>query len=81
MTDELGHQLPAVEYPGLSRKEIVEAVEYFYGRYYFRPRIIFRIVRRAMFNGAERRRLYREAREYLQLRARRKQFVRSQACA
>ena len=79
MTDELGHQLPNIEYPGLSRKEIVEAVEYFYDRYYFRPRIVYRILRRAMFNNNDRRRLYKEAKEYLQLRARRKRFVRAQA--
>jgi radical SAM superfamily enzyme YgiQ (UPF0313 family) len=81
MTDEMGHQLPNIHYPGLSRREIVDAVEYFYGRYYFRPKIVFRIVRRALFDSTERRRLYKEAREYLQLRAKRKQFVRSQASA
>ena len=37
MADELGHQLPNLQYPGLTRQEIVEAVEYFYGRYYFPP--------------------------------------------
>ncbi len=75
MTDELGHQLPTVEYPGLDRAELVEWVERFYGEYYFRPRVIWRVVRQALWNGAERRRLIKEAREYLQLRARRKQFV------
>jgi hopanoid biosynthesis associated radical SAM protein HpnJ len=77
MADEQGHQLPNLEYPGLSRQEIMEAVEYFYGRYYFRPRIIFRIVRRAIFDRGERGRLYKEAREFLHLRARRKEFARS----
>src|SRR5262244_1555858 len=79
MTDEMGHQLPVIQYPGLSREEIVQAVEQFYDRYYFRPRIIFRIVRRAAFNGHERRRLYKEAKEFLQLRAKRKAFVEAQA--
>lgn len=77
MADELGHQLPNLHYPGLSRQEIVEAVEYFYGRYYFRPRIIFRILRRALFDHNERVRLFHEAREYLQLRARRRKFSRA----
>ncbi len=77
MADELGHQLPNIQYPGLSRQEIVEAVEYFYGRYYFRPRIVFRIVQRAIFDKVERRRLLQEAREYFQLRARRLKFSRS----
>jgi hypothetical protein len=75
MTDEQGHQLPNFEYPGLSRKEIVKAVEDLYARYYFRPRIIFRIVRRALFDGNERQRLYREAKEFLRLRAKRRGFI------
>ncbi|NLI80498.1 MAG: hopanoid biosynthesis associated radical SAM protein HpnJ [Deltaproteobacteria bacterium] len=81
LSDELGHQLPNIHYPGLSRQEIVEAVEYFYGRYYFRPRIVFRILRRALFDGEERSRLYKEAREYLTLRARRKKFYAGNECA
>ncbi|MCL1463201.1 hopanoid biosynthesis associated radical SAM protein HpnJ [Argonema galeatum] len=78
MTDETGHQLPHIEYPGLSRAKMMEAVEYFYDQYYFRPRIVARIVKKAIFDAKERRRLYQEAREYLSLRAKRKQFVASQ---
>lgn len=81
MTDELGHQLPNLEYPGLTRREIVEAVEHFYDRYYFRPKVVFRIVRRAVFDNNERRRLYKEAKEFLQLRARRRRFARAQTSA
>ncbi len=79
MFDELGHQLANIKYPGLTRHEIVDAVERFYGRYYFRPRIIFRIVRRAIFDRSERGRLYKEAKEYLSLRAKRKKFVKDAA--
>ena len=78
MTDETGHQLPHFEYPGLSRFEMMKAVEYFYDKYYFRPRIVVRIVKNAIFDGQERRRLYKEAKEYLSLRAKRKQFVTSE---
>lgn len=78
MTDEAGHQLPNVTYPGLDRAELVEWVERFYGEYYFRPKAAWRIVKKAVFNNAERRRLYKEAREYLALRSKRKQFVRDQ---
>ncbi|MDP8964120.1 MAG: hopanoid biosynthesis associated radical SAM protein HpnJ [Cyanobacteriota bacterium] len=78
MTDETGHQLPHIEYPGLSRGEMMEAVEYFYDQYYFRPRIVARIVKKAIFDSKERSRLYKEAQEYLSLRAKRKQFVASQ---
>ena len=38
MTDESGHQLPNIVYPGLDRGELVEWVERFYGEYYFRPK-------------------------------------------
>ncbi len=74
MVDELGHQLPNFEYPWLNRQEIVDAVEYFYGKYYFRPKVIYRIVRRAIFDADDRKRLYKEACDYLSLRARRKKF-------
>jgi len=53
-------------------------VERFYGEYYFRPKVAFRLVRKAVFNGDERKRLYKEAREYLALRSKRKQFVKEQ---
>ncbi len=78
MTDELGHQLPNIQYPGLSGKEIVELVEKFYARYYFRPGVIFRIVRRSIFDSRDRKRLFKEAQEFFQLRAKRKSFVKTQ---
>ncbi len=76
MADDEGHQLPNVIYPGiLDRGELVEWVERFYGEYYFRPKAAWRIVRKAIFDGHERRRLYKEARDYMRLRAKRKKFV------
>lgn len=78
MTDETGHQLPNVIYPGLDRGELVEWVERFYGEYYFRPKVAFRLIRKAIFNNSERKRLYKEAREYMALRSKRKQFVKDQ---
>jgi radical SAM superfamily enzyme YgiQ (UPF0313 family) len=77
MTDEQGHQLPSFQYPGLSKAEILKAVEDLYARYYFRPRIILRIIRRALFDANDRRRLYGEGREFLRLRAKRKGFIHS----
>jgi hopanoid biosynthesis associated radical SAM protein HpnJ len=76
MADAQGHQLPNVIYPGiLDEGEMVEWVERFYGEYYFRPKAAWRIVRKAMFDNHERKRLYKEAREYLSLRAKRKKYV------
>jgi hopanoid biosynthesis associated radical SAM protein HpnJ len=78
MTDDAGHQLPNYTYPGLDRGELIEWVERFYGEYYFRPKVAFRLVRKAIFNNAERKRLYKEAREYMALRSKRKEFVKDQ---
>jgi hopanoid biosynthesis associated radical SAM protein HpnJ len=76
MSDEQGHQLPHVIYPGiLDEAEMMDWVERFYGEYYFRPKAAWRIVRKAIFNASERKRLYKEAREYLSLRAKRKKYV------
>lgn len=75
MTDETGHQLPNIKYGDLDEAEILDWVEKFYDEYYFRPRVAWRIMRKAVFDGAERRRLYKEAREYLALRAKRHKFV------
>jgi hopanoid biosynthesis associated radical SAM protein HpnJ len=81
LTDEVGHQLPVVIYPGLDRAELVEWVERFYGEYFFRARVIWRIVRKAIFNSSERRRLTKEAREYMALRSKRRKFVAGQKAA
>jgi len=78
MTDEGGHQLPNIIYPGLDRAELMEAVEQFYDEYYFRPKAVWRIVRGAIFDSSERKRLYKEAREYLALRSKRKRFIEEQ---
>ena len=54
--------LPNVVYPGILEKdELVDWVERFYGEYYFRPKAAWRIVRKAIFDNHERRRLYKEA--------------------
>jgi hypothetical protein len=78
MADDAGHQLPNITYPGLDEAELVDAVERFYGEYYFRPRVVWRVVRKAIFHSHERRRLAKEAREYLSLRSKRKRFVNDQ---
>ncbi|HEY4365057.1 MAG TPA: hopanoid biosynthesis associated radical SAM protein HpnJ [Bryobacteraceae bacterium] len=76
MADEQGHQLPNVVYPGiLDRAEMVDWVERFYGEYYFRPKAAWRIVRKAMFDSNDRKRLYKEAKTYLSLRHKRKKYV------
>jgi hopanoid biosynthesis associated radical SAM protein HpnJ len=76
MADAQGHQLPNVVYPGILEKdELVEWVERFYGEYYFRPKAAWRIVRKAIFDDHERKRLYKEAKSYLTLRQKRKKYI------
>jgi hopanoid biosynthesis associated radical SAM protein HpnJ len=75
MADEAGHQLPNITYPGLDEAELVDSLERFYDEYYFRPRVVWRVVRKAILNSRERHRLAKEAREYLSLRSKRKRFV------
>src|SRR2546428_5006628 len=47
LADSGGHQLPHIEYPHLSREEMMAGVNRFYDEYYFRPRVARRIVRQA----------------------------------
>jgi len=76
MADDEGHQLPQVVYPGILEKgEMMEWVDRFYDEYYFRPKAAWRIVRKSIFNGSERKRLYKEAKSYMSLRSKRKQYV------
>ncbi len=78
MVDSGGQQLAHIEYPGLPADEIMDAVHRFYDEYYFRPKAVFRIVKKAMFNANDRRRLYREAKSFLKTRANRRRWVREQ---
>jgi hopanoid biosynthesis associated radical SAM protein HpnJ len=79
MVDEGGHQLAHIEYPGLPADEVLDSVHRFYDEYYFRPKAIFRIVRKAVFDSDERKRLYKEARTFLKLRSMRNKLVKDNA--
>jgi hypothetical protein len=75
MVDEGGHQVAMIEYPGLPRDYVMEMVHRFYDEYYFRPKAVYRIVRKAAFNSEERKRLYKEAKQFLTLRSARNKAV------
>ena len=79
MVDEGGHQLAHIQYPGLGADEILAAVHRFYDEYYFRPKAVFRILKKAAFNSNDRKRLYREAKTFLKLRAQRNKLVKKHA--
>jgi radical SAM superfamily enzyme YgiQ (UPF0313 family) len=79
MVDEGGHQLAHIEYPGLPADEVLESVHRFYDEYYFRPKAVFRIVRKAVFDSDERKRLYKEAKTFLKVRSMRNKLVKEKA--
>jgi hopanoid biosynthesis associated radical SAM protein HpnJ len=79
MVDEGGHQLAHIQYPGLPADEILHSVHRFYDEYYFRPKAAFRILRKAMFTSGERKRLYKEAKTFLKVRAMRNKLVKDNA--
>jgi hopanoid biosynthesis associated radical SAM protein HpnJ len=79
MVDEGGHQLAHIQYPGLPADVILSEVHRFYDEYYFRPKAAFRILKKAAFNGEERRRLYKEAKTFLKLRAMRNKMTKNHA--
>jgi hopanoid biosynthesis associated radical SAM protein HpnJ len=78
LTDSGGHQVPHVAYPELSRADMMAAVNRFYDSYYFRPRIIWRILREALWDRHERTRLYQEAVAFLRLRSERLKYAQLQ---
>ena len=71
MADDGGHQLAMIEYPNLPRDYALDAVHRFYDEYYFRPKAVWRIVKKAMRDSNDRKRLYREAKEFMSLRSKR----------
>jgi radical SAM superfamily enzyme YgiQ (UPF0313 family) len=76
LTDGGGHQLPHIQYPDLSREEMMAGVNRFYDEYYFRPKVVWRILREALWDAHERKRLYHEAAEFLRVRRERSRVAR-----
>jgi len=76
LADSGGHQLPHIEYPHLSKPEMMAGVNRFYDEYYFRPKVVWRIVREALWDSHERKCLYHEAVDFLKLRSERWKWVR-----
>jgi hopanoid biosynthesis associated radical SAM protein HpnJ len=65
LLDEQGYQRCAVSYPNLSGDEIYQAVEHFYRSFYFRPRYVFKALRKMLSSSEECKRLLKEARQFL----------------
>jgi hopanoid biosynthesis associated radical SAM protein HpnJ len=71
--DDTGHQTCVINYPHLSSREIFEAVETFYNKFYFRPRYIARSVLKMITSSEDRRRLLKEGAQYFAYMRKRKQ--------
>ncbi len=65
LVSDSGVQQATLQYPGLSREAIFEAMERFYMRFYFRPRPILRIVKDMLKDREVMVRRLREGREFL----------------
>jgi hypothetical protein len=68
MSDEAGHQMAHLEYPGLPVEYVLEMVQKFYDEYFFRPKAALRVIWKAMVNR-DIPRLYTEAKSFMKLRA------------
>ena len=60
-----GTQVCPISYPDLKASDILSARDAFYKRFYFRPRVMYRIGMQMLKDGDERRRRLREGREFL----------------
>jgi hopanoid biosynthesis associated radical SAM protein HpnJ len=75
LLDGDGYQKCTITYPGLSNDEIYGAVERFYRSFYFRPRYIFKSVRKMIKSPDERKRMLKEGMQFLStMRQRRHQL-------
>ena len=70
MSDDAGHQMAHIEYPGLPAEYVMEMVHKFYDEYFFRPKAAFRVVWKAIVHR-DLPRLYAEARSFMKLRGQR----------
>src|SRR6185436_14629139 len=73
LVDETGYQKCTVSYPEVSADEIFKAVETFYRRYYFRPRYIWKSIKKMATSREEAKRLLGEGVQFIgSMRQRRK---------
>src|SRR5579885_3057716 len=79
LLDEYGYQKCTVQYPGLTSDEIYAAVERFYRSFYFRPRYIFKAVRKMVSSSEECKRLLKEGMQFLSTMRQRRAQVRQAA--
>jgi radical SAM superfamily enzyme YgiQ (UPF0313 family) len=64
LVDAQGYQTFNLKYDGIESKEIYEAIETFYKRFYYRPKRLAKIIFKMILDPVERRRRLKEAREF-----------------
>ena len=74
LLDERGVQAAALSYPNLNRTEIYESVETFYRRYYFRPRYIWKSLKKMASSREEAKRLLGEGVQFIGSMAKRRRI-------
>ncbi len=79
MVDETGYQKCVINYPNLSGEEIFSTVEKFYTSYYLRPRYIFKAVKKMARDGAERKRMWQEGKDFFRTMRTRRQIAHKSA--
>ncbi len=80
LLDQAGYQKCTITYPGLTNDEIYGAVERFYRSFYFRPRYIFKSVKKMLSSREECARLLKEGMQFMStMRQRRNQTTAQQA--
>lgn len=80
LVSQQGYQSCVLNYPGITSDEIFMSVERFYKKFYYRPKYVFKVLRKAFSNMEELKRIYREAREFYGFIAKRKEFMKSPGC-
>ncbi len=76
MSDDGGHQMAHIEYPGLPVEYVMEMVHKFYDEYYFRPKAAMRVIWQAIVNR-DVPRLYTDAKSFMKLRSQRNKASRA----
>ncbi|MGA2192403.1 MAG: hopanoid biosynthesis associated radical SAM protein HpnJ [Nitrospirota bacterium] len=77
MVNSSGYQSFVIDYPEISRTEIFMAVEKFYKKFYYRPKYVAKVLLKALMDSSERKRIYREAKEFYGFIAKRREAVKA----
>jgi len=66
-------------YPGLASDGTLTTLQHFYDEHFFRPKMVFRTLEKAMLDGYERKRSSKDATPFLKLRFRRTERIEGNA--